>query len=228
MTDLAENGLAAGEKALFLLAEGDTAAVDRDTSTRQARAEIRRWQWRAPGFPPVDLAGVSAVFLFADPMVAAVDQIEELKPWLAAQNAALGRVLTVVDCQLAERQPALQGWFEACIHFSDVVFLSRREGVANKWMSDFINLFKDQFYPCHFIHLKKGGIENPALVLDPQPRRVSHYFDEEEDLAGLEIETDDEEEGEGEEPEVDPYLARMRGGRRVKEVPALKDFLPGG
>lgn len=228
VADLIANGLDAGERALVLLAEAEADGADGRPFPELPAAEVRRWRWQAPGFPQMTLAGHACVFLLADPAVAPVDQVEALKPWLAAHDAALGRVFCVVDCAFAERTPALRGWFDACIHFADVVFLTRREGVANKWLSDFTGSYSDQFYPCHFIPVKKTGIANPALILDPQPRRVSHYFDESEDLSDVEIETDDEEdEGDGDDqPEIDPYLARMRGGRRVREVPDLRDHLP--
>ena len=87
-----------------------------------------------------------------------------------------------VDCQLAEKNPVLRQWFDALIHFADVVFLTHREGVANKWMSDFLRRYQDQFVPSHFIQVKKTGIANPALVLEPEPRRVSQYFDDEEPI----------------------------------------------
>ncbi len=229
--DLIEGGLAPDEQALVLLAEGEKPVPADAALAKLKNTEVRRWRWQTPGLPDQKLGSASTVFLLADPLVAPVDQVEALKPWLAAHGAELGRVITVVDCSLAEQEPALLAWFEACIHFSDVVFLARREGVANKWFSDFIRHFTDQFFPCHFLHLKKGGIENPALVLDPTPRRMSQYFDETVELQKVEIETDDEEDDENEDedtPTEDPYLVRMRGGRRMKEVPDLGRHLAAG
>jgi len=225
--DLIENGFEPNERVTLLLAEGEPAdSADAELAARP-NMTVRRWRWQAPGFPSASLDGAGAVFLLADPLVSVVDQVEALKPWLAERGAELGRVITVVDCGLAEKTPALQSWFDACIHFSDVVMLTRREGVANKWLSDFLGLYREQFYPCHFMQLKKRGIENPALVLDPTPRRVSQYFDETPELPEVEIETDDEDEAEEDEdaPKEDPYFERMRGGRRVREVPDLRDHL---
>jgi hypothetical protein len=45
--------------------------------------------------------------------------------------AEIARVYTVINCQLAEKHPALRAWFEACVHCSDVALLNRREGVGN-------------------------------------------------------------------------------------------------
>lgn len=224
--DLVENGFEAGEKATVLLAEGEAADPADAELAALPNVTVQRWQWQAPGFPEISLSGSGTVFLLADPQVSVVDQVEALKPWLLDRGAELGRVYTVVDCGLAEKNPALQAWFDACIHFSDVVLLTRREGVANKWLSDFLAHYRDQFFPCHFLQLKKRGIENPALVLDPTPRRVSQYFDESAELPEIEIESDDDdEEGDADILPEDPYFERMRGGRRVKEVPDLRAHL---
>ena len=117
----------------------------------------------------------------ADSRVSPIDQLEALKPWLEQHGAELARIFCTVDCQLAEKQPILKQWFAACVHFADVVFLTRREGVANKWLSDFIKIFTDERFPCHFVQVKaKGDLANPALLLDPTPRRATQYFAERE------------------------------------------------
>ena len=112
-----------------------------------------------------------------------------------------------------------------------MVILTKRDGVANKWVSDFLGHYHDLCSPSLFIQLKKGGLPNPALLLDPLPRRFSQYFEEEEDLSGIEIETDDEEglpEGEVDEdaPKPEVYFERLRSGHRAKPLPDLKDYLP--
>jgi hypothetical protein len=111
-----------------------------------------------------------------------------------------------------------------------VVFLTQREGVENKWLSDFIKHFTDEYFPCHFVQVRtKGELTTPLVWLDPTPRRVSQYFDEGEVYAIEGLETDDDEELEEEDtgllaPEM--YFARDLSGRRVKEVPDVRDFLP--
>lgn len=229
VADLVENGLEPAAPVRVLLAAGEAADPADALLAARPNVEVQRWEWAAPGFPPLQAPAGATVFLLADPRVSPVDQVEALKPWLAAAGAELGRVLTVVDCSLAEREPALLAWYDACVHFSDAVLLTKRAGVANKWVSTFLRHYQSQQLPCHFIQLKKEGLANPALVLDPSPRRVSQYFDEVDELPDVEIETDDEEGEEDEDglvPEVDPYFERMRGGRRVKEVPDLRDYLP--
>jgi hypothetical protein len=56
---------------------------------------------------------------------------------------------------------------------------------------------------------------------------MSHLFDEDEWV----VDDEDEDESEGEDEvemklDVDPYLERRNGGRRVHEIPHIEDFLP--
>ncbi len=231
--DLAENGLAE-EKVVVLLGENETSAPADDRLAKLANVEVRRWKWAAPELPPMKLPDGATIFLLADSREDPIDQLEALKPWLQAQGLELARIFCCVDCQLAEKHAVLAQWYDACIRFADVVFLANREGVANKWLSDFIARYKDEAYPTLFIQVKKkGDLPNPALVLDPTPRRLTQYFEEEYvDLADIVIETDDEEDEpeEGDEddglPEQEPYFVRQNSGRRDKEVPDIREFLP--
>ncbi|MBA4136525.1 MAG: hypothetical protein C0518_04330 [Opitutus sp.] len=225
--DLIENGLKPEDRVLVLLASSEAVDPADEKLATRANTEVRRWTATGAELLTDEQLPVDGhVFLVADSHADIVTQIESLKPWLVRHDAELARVITVVNCQFVEKNPPALAWFDACIHFSDVVFLTKREGVENKWLSSFIRRYEDQFYPCHFIQLKKGGIANPALVLEPQPRRVSQYFEDEEPLpADLVIETDDEEDED--EPDEDatplePYFERNRNGRRVKELPDIR------
>lgn len=225
--DLVENGLATDGRALVLIASTEEENEAEKILAQRPNVEVRRWSWDGATLPELDLAPGASVFFLAESRGDPVTQLEALKPWLARHHAELARILCVVDCQLAERKPELALWFDACIHFADIVLLARRDGVANKWLSGFIRRYEEQFYPCLFIHLKKTGLPNPALVLEPQPRRVSQYFDEQVELPDIEIETDDDEADAEDEDAVtpEPYFERNRSGRRVKEVPDIRAHL---
>ncbi len=236
--DLIENGLAADEKALVLLAASEQNDPVEARLAALPNAEVRRWQWQEPALPRVDLPAGATVFLLADSHASPIDQLEALKPWLKAQGAELARIFCVVDCALAEKQPVLRQWFDACIHFADVVFLTRREGVANKWLSDFIRHYKDECFPCHFVQVKaKGTLTTPLVWLDPSARRVSQYFEDDYvDLSDVVIETGDDEAEAGDAVEAgeedgiippEPYFARLSSGRRAREVPDHRAYLPG-
>ncbi|MDB6167483.1 MAG: hypothetical protein JWM88_347 [Verrucomicrobia bacterium] len=228
LADLIEAGLAEGARAAVMLSEAE--APDARDATLP---EVVRWTWSDEfivGTLPKD---ATHVFFVADGRQSPVDQIETFKIWLEAQGGELGRIISVVDCRLAEKHPPLLAWFEACVHFSDVVLLTHREGVANKWLSEFRLHFDKQFYPCLFELVKEGRVKNPALVLDPLARRMTHVFDADQewiftDAEGEEI--DEQEETEGEEEveaklEEDPYFIRDATQRRAKKVPDIRKFL---
>ena len=225
VADLLEAGLAADAAAHphVLLAEAEAAG--------EADARLgSRGTWRSPdeALEAEVPDGATHVFFVADGRGNPVDQIERLKPWLASRDLELARVICVVNCRLAERHPPLLAWYDACIHFSDVVLLHQREGVSNKWLSDFRARYEGKFYPCLFELVKAGRVKNPALLLEPQARRISHYFDEEAEWV---IEGDEEEGAADEEgpvdahPAVDPYFERWAGGRRVREIPDIAEYL---
>jgi len=237
LADLVDGGLNEGDKSIVLLAASETAS-EHDLKL----GELKRWTWSEGMISTPDdvmADGVTHVFVVTDGRSNPIDQIEGFKPWIDANGGELGRVLCVVNCQFAEKHKPLIAWYEACIHFSDIVLLARREGVANKWLSDFQSRFKDKFFPCLFEFVKGGRVKNPALILDPQPRRMSHYFDEPEWLVeGVNVDDDIEMgEGDGDEPgdveeeevEVtqaeDPYMERLAGGHRVKVLPDVTKFL---
>lgn len=231
VADLIEGGLSEDKRAAVLLSEGE----DSDSADPRL-GTVGRWRWIAAGAIEAAVpADLDVVFLITDGRVNPVDQLEAFKAWVSGQSVELARILTVVDCRLAELNPPLLAWYDACVHFSDVVLLNRRDGVANKWISGFQNRIKHQFIPCLVELVKDGRVANPALILEPQALRISHVFDEEEDwvtVDGEDAEAEDKEgEGAGGEeevemvPEEDPYFARRQGGRRVKELPDIAEFL---
>ncbi|HVS52669.1 MAG TPA: hypothetical protein VHD62_09960 [Opitutaceae bacterium] len=227
LVDLAEAGLAEADRAAVLVAD-DEPADDADARL----PGLTRWTWADGAIAGAWPGEATHVFFVTSGWRNPVDQIEAFKAWLEAQGGELARVLCVVNCRLAEKNPSLLAWFEACVHFADVVLLNRRDGVDNKWLGHFQAHFKKQFYPCVFEFVKDGRVKNPALVLEPQALRMTHVFDEEQDLVFTDStgeEIDEQEDSDEEEieatPEEDPYFARRNGGRRVREIPDIAQFL---
>ena len=236
VADLIEGGLAAGsagqpfdlaqsrQSALALLPAGERAG---EADARLG--SLARWAWNDGRIESPDLAGATHVFLFTDGRRNPVDQVEAFQAWLAASGGELARILCVIHCGLVARHKELLAWYDACVHFADVVLLNRREGVPNKWMSDFQARYAAQFLPCLFELVKAGRVENPALILEPQARRMSHVFDEEPNWEVTSADGEEEDEADEEEitaqPEEDPYLQRRAGGRRVKEIPDVAKYL---
>lgn len=229
IADLIEGGLTDSDRPAVLVSDAET----RD-ATAQPLPCLDFWKWTGESIDARIPAEATHVFFVADGRVNPVDQIEVFKSWLVAHGGELARVICVVNCQLAEKNPPLLAWYDACIHFSDVVLLNRREGVENKWISEFQNHFKKQFIPALFELVKEHRVKNPSLLLEPEARRLSHVFDEEQDWVftnaeGDEIDEDEETSGDEEieaTPEEDPYFARRPGGQRVKQIPDITKYLP--
>jgi len=221
LADLIEAGLGGGDRPAVLISAGES-----DDAADARLPRVTRWRLLPGAGIEAEFPGdATHVFIVADGRGDPADQVEAVKAWLGSRAAGVALVVCVVDCRLAERNPKLFAWYEACIHFSDVVLLNHREGVANKWVGDFRKAFEKRFYPCIFEPVKGGRVGNPALVLAPVARRISHVFDEPEWVAD-----EDDEDGDDEvemKPEEDPYLERRSGGRRVRELPDIRDFLPG-
>lgn len=234
LSDLIEGGLDESDHPAVMLPAGEGTAVPDAAADAAKLPLLSTWSWEDGAIAGVLPPDATHIFFVTDGTRNPVDQIEVFKPWLEAQGGEIGRVICVINSQLAERNPPLLAWFEACVHFADVVLLNKREGIENKWMSDFLSHFKKQYYPCVFEVVKDGRVKNPPLVLEPQARRMSHVFDEEQDWVftnaeGEEIDEQEETEDGDEEiqakPEEDPYFVRRNGGRRVKELPDIAKFL---
>lgn len=225
LADLIEGGLGESDRPAVLLS-----STEGEDPIDAKLPDVSRWTLIPETQVEAELpAGATHVFVLFDGRLNPVDQIEGFKSWLGDRGMEVARVLCVVNCQLLEKNPKLFAWYEACIHFSDIVLLNQREGVPNKWIADFRGKFEAKFYPCLFEFVKDGSVKNPALVLAPVARRMSHIFDEQEWIAEDE-EDDEEEQEEGEEvemkPDEDPYLERRTGGRRIHELPDIADYLP--
>jgi len=225
LADLIEDGLGEADRAGVLVS-----STEWPDPADAKLADAGRWTLLPEAQVEAEMpADATHVFILLDGRLNPVDQVEAFKSWLGERLAEVARVICVVNCRLLESNPKLFAWYEACIHFSDVVLLNQRDNVTNKWIGDFKGRFEKKFYPCLFEFVREGRVRNPALVLAPVARRMSHVFDEQEWIAGDE-DDDEDEQGEGEEvemvPEEDPYLERRSGGRRVHEIPSIADFLP--
>jgi hypothetical protein len=190
---------------------------------------------------PESSISARTIFLVGDGRDNPIDFLEAASVWLPTSGFTLGRILTIVHCGLAEKEPGLRAFHEACIHFSDYVMLGKREGVSNKWIGEFQRTFKEACLPSHLELLKGGAVKSPAFVLMPEPRRMSQAFDldesafqlppdvkifddtDDEDAEADEAEADDEA---VEQPQVEHYFERLAGGRRVKELPKIAHLVP--
>ncbi len=145
------------------------------------------------------------------------DAAEALKQWTDGNQCQIARIITVVHCTFLSQNKSALPWFDACIHFSDVILLNRRENVTNKWVKDFEEEYHKQYCPARFLLVKKGRVANPFEVLEPEARRLSLYFD---DLIPIE---EDELEGDEapEDMQPDKYIKRLENGQRAHRIPSI-------
>lgn len=157
-----------------------------------------------------------------------VDQIEAFAQWLEDKGLELTRVLTLLDCPLAHAHPSLLPWFQACIHFSDVVFLNFKQSAPPKGFNQLLKKLQADHSPCLFEYLKKGSTPNPQSALYPEARRLSHLFDDIDPIDALIIDEENlPQESFTLEKPVDPYLERLESGLRAKVLPEIAAYLPG-
>ncbi len=227
--DLVDNGLDKGTPVTLIHGEGVRSDLAQDRLLQKSYpVSVKTFKFKDgkfSGLPEPDDKGVW--FLLPDSREDLIDQMQALRDWFQKRNITPARILLTVHCALAAEKPLAEEWHEAAVHFSDYVFLNRREGLAPDWIKAFEKKFKDLRIPARFERLKKGAAKNPAMVLLPEARRMSLIFDDLDPIDTLEIDEDNL----PEEPfdltvKEDPYFERMRGGRRVKQVPKPKDFLP--
>lgn len=225
------------EKHLVYLMIGDPfspiSSVARDLTTHLPQQNNKRIAV-IENADPSDLSSVSdsISFLLMKGSANPIDWLEGMQQALFKSEVALGRILFVADMLHLSKTPSLMSWARACIHFADVVLLNHLEGISQKWLQEFKEPFEKDCYPCLFIPVKNAQVLNPALVLEPVPRRISQAFDIEHQkeaqllkrIAGSKSEwIHNPAEGDEwfDEASEDPYFEKLSNGMRAKKIYAL-------
>ena len=195
--DLIEGGLTEEESALSL------------TNEKSPDGEgFTSWYWENDSFQIPEETNEpqnSHKFLILSPYLDLADQIEASLDLLDSdEGLTLARILFVVHCGLLETSKKLQEWHDACAHFADVALLNRQEGVNSKKIKGFKEHYESMRLPFLVESVRKNRIANPAKILDPTSRRISHAFDPEVDV---------------DSDLPDPYLERLPTGGRAKHIP---------
>lgn len=221
------------DSTLFLFSKQEADAETNFDGLPQTTTSL--FDWSVNGFEIENFPeeAPSQIFWLLQGNANPVDQLETLKSWLVTRGWPLTRIITVVSARLIEEHPKLKAYYEACIHFSDMVLINQREGLPADWSRKFTQKYEKERYPCLFEAVKSNRVKNPSLVLDPLPRRLSQYFDSLEELEESEIandyeweeDNDFEEEDEDPIPE-DPFLARNQGGDRKFKIPDIRSIFP--
>lgn len=220
--DLIDGGLEGKEQVLYFRPEGEAASPFDEQLEALDTVSIVDWKLSDAKVThgKIDAAPEKIIFLApgdSDP----ADAAEAVKTWTEHNSCQIARVITVVHCAFLSETSAAQAWFDACIHFSDVVLLNRREGVNNKWVRAFEMGYQKQFSPARFIMVKKGRVANPLEVLEPEARRLSLYFDELIPIEDDEFEDDEQ----PQDTKPDKYIERLESGQRAYRVPDIQKLL---
>jgi hypothetical protein len=217
LVDLLESLLDGGESVAVLQAEDCQVDTEKLQSTNKPEwipYRLNECRLVFSADQPIDAA---VVLIVAPSLAHPGDMAEAVKAWLDQSGRFIARILTIVDCAKVSEHGRLRTWMEAWIHFSDAVLLNNREGVSQKWLQEFEKHFHKLCYPCRFFNVKKGRLRNPAEALEPEPRRISLYFDQLEP-----IEEDDMDEDERpDDLTEDPYIDRLESGQRAKPLPPI-------
>lgn len=220
--DLIEGGIPGTEQVLYLRPEGEAACPYDEQLEALDNVNAIGWQLKDCKVTHGKISAAPEKIIFLAPGTSdPADCAEALKTWTDHNHCQIARLITVVHSAFLVQKPKAQAWFDACIHFSDIVLLNRREEVDNKWVKDFEAGYAKLCTPARFLLVKKGRIANPAEVLEPEARRVSLYFDE-----LIPIEDDEfEDEHQPEDIKPDKYIERLESGQRAKPIPEIGKFL---
>lgn len=220
--DLIEGGLSPEQQVLYFHPKGEVSSPFDEQIEALENVSIVEWEL-AEG--KVKHGRISAapekIFFLAPGTSDPADVADALKEWVTHNDCELARIITIIHCSFLKEQEKSKGWFDACIHFSDVVLLARRESVDDKWLKAFQGHYQKERYPCHIELVSKGKAKNPVAVLEPQARRLSLFFDE---LIPIE---EDEFEDEDQPVDIKPdrYIERNESGQRMQPIQRISKFL---
>jgi len=220
--DLIEGGIPKAEQVLYFRPENEAASAYDEQIEALGNVSVVHWQLKDNKVTHGKITAAPEKIIFLAPGTAdPADCAEALKTWADHNDCQIARLFTVLHCSFLMNTPQAKAWYDACIHFSDIVLLNRREDVGNKWIKDLETAHRKACIPARFVLVKKGRVGNPAEVLDPEARRVSLYFDE---LIPIE---DDEFEDEHQPDDLKPdrYIERLESGQRAKPIPDIKALL---
>ena len=221
--DLIEGGIQNDEPVLYFHPKGEASSSFDEKIEALENVSVVDWELADSKVKHGQISAAPEKVIFLAPGNAdPADTAEALNAWISHNQCQLGRIITVVNCNFLAGKEKAKGWYDACIHFSDVVLLARRESVDNKWLKAFEARYRKECYPCHIELVSKGKSKNPVAVLDPEARRVSLYFDELIPIEEDEFEDDEQ----PEDIKPDRYIERNESGQRVYPIIKITKLLP--
>jgi hypothetical protein len=220
--DLIESGIDQDESVLYFHPKEEPHSPFDEQIEALKNVSVVNWTLKGTTIQhgPIKAAPRKVIFL-APGVCNPADVAEALKQWTDGNQCQIARIITVVHCAFLSQNTKAAPWFDACIHFSDVILLSRREDVSNKWVKDFEDGYRKQYCPARFLLVRKGRVANPFEVLEPEARRMSLYFDELIPIEEDELEGDEA----PEDIQPDKYIKRLENGQRAHRLPDIQKII---
>ena len=220
--DLIEGGIPTTEQVLYFRPEDESPSPYDAKLEALENASIVNWKLVDAKVTHGQInAAPERIFFLAPGTSDPADSAEAVKVWAEHNDCEIGRIITVAHCAFLSEHAGAQAWFNACIHFSDIVLMNRREDVSNKWIKEFETSQKKLCSPARFLMVKKGRVANPLEIIEPQARRISLYFDELIPIEDDEFEDDEQ----PEDTKPDKYIERLESGHRAYPVPDIRKLL---
>ena len=143
--DLIESGIDHDKTVLYFRPEEEPCCSFDKKLEALENVSVVTWKLSATTIKhePVKASPQKVIFL-APGNCNAADVAEALKKWMNGNQCQIARIVTVVHCAFLSQNMNALPWFDACIHFSDVILLNRRENVSNKWIKDFESSYRKQ------------------------------------------------------------------------------------
>jgi len=233
--DIIRHGIdLAKEQATVYIPEDETTCEIDDKLNALPNVTVNNWALVDDQFVSTESLkeGQELLFFLVNGRKNPIDQLEAIHDWAKQQTGVeMGRIYTVLNSQLASTVSGVKAWYDACIHFSDIVLFNKREDVPNKWFKDFEAIYHKLCFPCLFDIVKKGHVKNATSILFPEARRMSQAFDDldpefQDPTYGYDIDTsDDEEEDEEDAIPKEAYFEKLVSGHRIKRIPDINKFL---
>lgn len=212
-TQFLNESLTIGETVLLLSSsETEKIFIEGTLSTIPMAASITCNLWNPEALKaPEDysLIDYTVVIFILDPVQTPIKALEALHIWSRKYQLLINRILTCVECTLLQAHNPLFVWIEACIHFSDNVFLQTTKHTDKQWLESFQEYFSKACYPCYFHRLDEPKSYNLLELRYPEARRMSFAFD----LDPYEPEA------------TDIYFEKNSSGNYLKYLPDIVSFL---
>ena len=221
LRDLIEGGLEKDTHVLYFKPKGEPPSTEDSSIADLDTVTISEWELQDARLLHDKIEAAPDIIFFLAPGTSdPADVAESIESWAERNHCDVARLLTIVHCTFLKNQPEAKAWYDACIHFSDIVLLNQRKKEDNKWIRQFETGYSKQHCPSRFLLVKNNRVANPAEVLYPEARRTSLYFDE-----LIPIEEDEFEDQAPDDLKPDRYIERLESGQRACPIPSIQKWL---